>query len=54
MRLYSVYVSRYILYFIFETFDFYVKYNRTYRRYKLASPMAEVERFAFKVKNLRE
>jgi hypothetical protein len=54
MRPYSAYVFRYILCFIFEASDSYVEYNRTYRRYKLTSPIAEVERLASKAKDLRE
>jgi hypothetical protein len=54
MRFYFVCVSRYIFYFIFEASDSCVEYNRTYRRCKLASPMAEVERLASKAEDLRE
>jgi hypothetical protein len=54
MRPCSACVSRYILYSISEASDSCVEYNRTYRRYKLASPIAEVERLAFKAEDLRE
>jgi hypothetical protein len=50
----SACVSRYILYSISEASDSYVEYNRTYRRYKLAFPIAEAERLAFKAEDLRE
>jgi hypothetical protein len=45
---------RYILCFISEASDSCVEYNRTYRRYKLAFPIAEIERLASKAKDLRE
>jgi hypothetical protein len=54
MRPYSAYVFYYILCFISEASDFYIEYNRIYRRYKLAFPIAEVERLAFKAEDLRE
>jgi hypothetical protein len=54
MRPCSTYVSRHILYSISEASDSYVEYNRIHRRCKLASPIAEVERFASKAEDLRE
>jgi hypothetical protein len=37
-----------------EASDSCVKYSRAYRRCELASPMAEVERLASKIEDLRE
>jgi hypothetical protein len=54
MRPCAYYVSRNILYFISEASDYYIEYYRTYRRYKLASPIAEIERLAIKAEALRE
>jgi hypothetical protein len=54
MRPYSACVSRYILYSISEASNSYVEYNRTHRRCKLVSPIAEVERLASKAEDLRE
>jgi hypothetical protein len=54
MRPCSACVSRNILYSMSEVSDSCVEYYRTHRRCKLASPMAEVERLAFKAEDLRE
>jgi hypothetical protein len=54
MRFYSAYIFRNILYSVSEAFDYYIEYYRTYRRYKLVSPITKIKRLAGKAEALRE
>jgi hypothetical protein len=54
MRACSHCSSRNLLYIVFETSEHCAECYRIHRRCELASPMAEVERLAFKAEKFRE